>query len=518
MELGKLTSLIKLILNKNQLSANIPLEFGLLSELGLLDLSANRLNKSIPKSLGYLSKLFYLNLGNNQLSQEIPVELGNLGQLSELDLSQNLLKGEIPSEICNLNSLEKLNLSRNKLSGLIPSCFEGMNGLSSIDISYNELQGPLPNSRAFQNASIETLRGNNGLCGNVRGLPSCGPFQSHKHGLGKIWAIVFPLFGGLVLLIVVIGVFFSKKRKELHRQQSSVHAPGLFSILNFEGKLVYEEIIRATNDFDSRYCIGSGGYGSVYRAELPSGDILAIKKFHSQHVVEMGDQKAFTSEIKALTEIQHRHIVKFYGFCSHIRHSFVIYEFLERGSLATILSNEEKAKELGWSNRMNVIKGVAKALSYMHHDCSPPIVHRDISSKNVLLDMEYEAHVSDFGTAKFLKKDSSNWSELAGTYGYIAPELAYTMNVTEKCDVYSFGVLTLEIIKGNHPRDFLSSFPSPSSVVNLALNDMLDPRLAAPSRDVQDKLISIVEIAFSCLDANPESRPTMQIVCQQLCT
>ncbi|KAJ0035700.1 hypothetical protein Pint_26369 [Pistacia integerrima] len=166
---------------------------------------------------------------------------------------------------------------------------------------------------------------------------------------------------------------------------------------------------------------------------------------------------------------------------------------------------------------MNIIKGVANALSYMHHDCSPPIVHRDISSKNVLLDLEYEAHVSDFGTAKFLKQDSSNWSELAGTYGYVAPELAYTMTITKKCDVYSFGVLMLEIIRGNHLGDFLSLFLSLSSNVNLVLTDMLDPRLATPSHDVQDKLISMMEVAFSCLEANPESRPTMQIVCQRLC-
>ncbi|KAJ0034861.1 hypothetical protein Pint_26356 [Pistacia integerrima] len=152
---------------------------------------------------------------------------------------------------------------------------------------------------------------------------------------------------------------------------------------------------------------------------------------------------------------------------------------------------------------MNIIEGVANTVSYMHHDCSTPIVHRDISSKNVLLDMEYEAHVSDSGTAKFLKQDSSNWSELAGTYGYVAPGMLQNMNVTEKCDVYSFGVLTLKIIKE-------------ISNVNLALADMLDPRLATPSRGVQDKLISIMEVVFSCLDANSESRPTMQIVCQRL--
>ncbi|KAL9409090.1 hypothetical protein AB3S75_047470 [Citrus x aurantiifolia] len=167
---------------------------------------------------------------------------------------------------------------------------------------------------------------------------------------------------------------------------------------------------------------------------------------------------------------------------------------------------------------MNVIKGVADALSYLHHDCFPPIVHRDISSKNLLLDLEYEVHVADFGIAKFLKPDSSNWTEFAGTYGYIAPELAYTMKITEKCDVYSFGVLVLEVIRGKHPRDFLSSTSSPSPSLNtdIALDEVLDPRLPVPSCSVQEKLISIMEVGFSRLKESPESRPTMKIVSQQL--
>ena len=135
---------------------------------------------------------------------------------------------------------------------------------------------------------------------------------------------------------------------------------------------------------------------------------------------EIAQQKEFLNEIRALTEIRHRNIVKLHGFCSHSQFSILIYEYLERGSLATILSNDRGAKELDWSKRLNIIKGVALALSYLHHDCSSPIVHRDISSKNILLDSEYEAHVSDFGIAKLLNQDSSNWTSFAGTYGYIA--------------------------------------------------------------------------------------------------
>ncbi|CDP20802.1 unnamed protein product [Coffea canephora] len=179
---------------------------------------------------------------------------------------------------------------------------------------------------------------------------------------------------------------------------------------------MYREIIKATEEFSEIFCIGEGGFGS----------------------------------------------------------------YLERGSLAKFFSVDEEAKELDWEKRVNIIKGVAHALSYMHHDCTPSIVHRDISSNNVLLDSEYEARLSDFGTAKFLRKDSSNWTTLGGTLGYVAPELAYTLRVTEKCDVYSFGILTLETIKGTHPGDII--------------------------------LISTIKLAKACLHVNPESRPTMHMI------
>ncbi|KAH9726759.1 MDIS1-interacting receptor like kinase 2 [Citrus sinensis] len=519
-ELGKLNSLTKLILRGNQLTGRLPTEIGSFKELEYLDLSANRFNNSVPKSLGSLLKLHYLSLSNNQFVQELPKELEKLVQLSELDLSHNFLGGELLSQICNMESLEKLNLSHNNLSGSIPNCFEGMHGLSVIDISDNQLQGPVPNSTAFRNAPVEALEGNKELCGGVKGMQPCKVFSSHKQNSGAKWfAIVFPVLGALFVSMALIAIFILRKRKSDSgdRQSSSQNPQELFFILNFDGKLVYDEIVRATNDFDAEYCIGNGGHGSVYRAELPSGEVVAVKKFHSSLPCDqIADQKEFSTEVKALTEIRHRNIVKLYGFCSHARHSFLVYEFLERGSLAAILSNDAAAQELGWSQRMNVIKGVADALSYLHHDCFPPIVHRDISSKNLLLDLEYEAHVADFGIAKFLKPDSSNWTEFAGTYGYIAPELAYTMKITEKCDVYSFGVLVLEVIKGKHPRDFLSSTSSPSLNTDIALNEMLDPRLPVPSCSVQEKLISIMEVAFSCLNESPESRPTMKIVSQQL--
>ena len=154
---------------------------------------------------------------------------------------------------------------------------------------------------------------------------------------------------------------------------------------------------------------------------LPTEQVLAVKKFHRTPESEKTSLKAFMSEIDVLMGIRHRNIVKLYGFYSHAKHSFLIYEFVERGSLRNVLQNDEQAVEMDWVKRLNLVKGIVSACSYMHHDCSPPIIHRDISSNNVLLDAEFEAHVSDFGSARLLMPDSSNWTSFAGTYGYTAP-------------------------------------------------------------------------------------------------
>ncbi|XP_065847537.1 MDIS1-interacting receptor like kinase 2-like [Euphorbia lathyris] len=285
----------------------------------------------------------------------------------------------------------------------------------------------------------------------------------------------------------------------------------LLSISIFDGKVVFEEIIQATNNFDEMYCIGEGGFGCVYRAELLSGNTVAVKKFK-----DVANQKEFLNEIRVLTEIRHRNVVKLFGFCSHVRHTFLVSEYLQNGSLEKVLRDDATAKKLEWDQRLKIVKGVAHALSYMHHECIPPIVHRDISSKNILLDTEYEAHVSDFGTAKLLNLDSSNQTVLAGTFGYVAPELAYTMEVTEKCDVYSFGVLVLEIIKGNHPSDLVSMLLSPTGKMEIVLTDVLDKRVLLPSTEVQDQLTSIISLAFLCLNVNPQFRPDMKFVSQLL--
>ncbi|XP_027166043.1 MDIS1-interacting receptor like kinase 2-like [Coffea eugenioides] len=508
-----LASMLNLNLQNNQLFGNIPEEVSLLKNLLYLDLSRNFLRGSIPETLGGYQQLFYLNLSNNNLSQQIPPQMGKLTRLSVLDLSHNHITGEIPPEFRSFQSLEILDISHNNLSGFLPNALAELPGYLHIDISFNNLEGPIPYGRAFKNITIEELRGNKGLCGNITGLQACrSPQLSMKRvkdkGLNLVLVIVLPLLGSLILLCAFFGALKICRQRERKTTENVVDAD-LFSISTFDGKAMYREILKATEDFSEIFCIGEGGYGSVYKAMLPPGNLVAVKRLHL--LPEKVYFNSFLNEIRALTNIKHRNIVKLYGFCSNSTNSFLVYEYLERGSLAKIFSMEEEAKELDWEKRVNIIKGVAHALSYMHHDCTPSIVHRDISSNNVLLDSEYEARVSDFGTAKFLRKDSSNWTTLAGTLGYVAPELAYTMSVTEKCDVYSFGDLTLEIIKGKHPGELVVHLLS-STPGDIELKDLLDRRLSHPTQEIEKILISTVKLAKACLHVNPKSRPTMHIV------
>ncbi|KAH7858617.1 hypothetical protein Vadar_025915 [Vaccinium darrowii] len=520
--LGKLVLLFNLTLSNNKLSRSIPLEIGSLSSLQHLDLSGNNLSGPIQGKLGECVKLEMLNLSRNLLRETIPNELGTLRFLQSLDLGCNLLTGEIPPGIGALQCLETLNLSHNMLSGSIPSTFNRISSLISVDISYNHFEGSLPNTTAFQDAPFEAYQNNDRLCGNKTGLMPCSIKQS-KRDKGRnhnkvVLLVVVPILGTLVIIVAMNFLVHRNKMGDMEIELNRATTEDLFEIWSFDGKLVHENIIEATEDFNEKHCIGVGGYGVVYRAELPSGLVVAVKKFHPSQDGEFHILRSFTSEIRALTEIRHRHIIRLFGYCSHPRHSYLVYEFLEGGSLEKKLSCEKEALSLDWGKRVNIVKCLADALSYMHHGCSFPVIHRDISSKNVLLDLEDVAYLSDFGTARLLNLHSSNWTSFAGTLGYAAPELAYTMEVNEKLDVYSFGVLTLEVVIGRHPGDLVASLSSsslessPPSSRGILLKDLLDKRLPLPTNQAEEAVALAVKLALACLHPSPRSRPTMEQV------
>ncbi|KAF8731874.1 hypothetical protein HU200_015818 [Digitaria exilis] len=451
-ELSNLVNLYTLDLSQNQFSGHIPPEFGQLGNLQYLNISANKLSGIIPQELGNCIKLISLALNHNSLSGDLPVTIGNLRSLQiVLDVSNNKLTGRLPAELGNLAQLELLNLSHNEFSGNIPPSIGSMNSLLTLDVSYNNLEGALPTGRLFRNASIRWFLHNKDLCGSLTGLPLCSSIPVMKHHNERIHnlglAISIPMCIAIILLIAVII------------NTGTAGTRDVLSVWNFDGKFAFEDIAEATENFSDKYIIGSGGYGTVYKAQLQGGRL--------------------------------------------------------GGNLCAILKNEELSKELDWSKRVAIATDVAQAIYYLHQECNPPIIHRDITSKNILLDAAFKAYVSDFGIARMLKPDSSNWSELAGTYGYIAPELSYTSVVTTKCDVYSFGVVVLEIMMGMYPTE-LQSIASMGQRQELEIEDILDTRPSLPTIAEKKEIALLVEVTFACLQTAPQYRPEMQDVYQKL--
>ncbi|GKU97124.1 hypothetical protein SLEP1_g10304 [Rubroshorea leprosula] len=540
-DIGKAKSLKFLNLEHNRFSGPIPFQIGRLSMLSEFSIDQNFINGEIPSELGNLTNLWTLDLShnsltvelslsNNSLSGSIPIQMGNLSWLSRIDISHNSISGSIPFQLGNCFSLRELTLSNNYINGGIPLEIGSLSLLSLIDISHNSISGKIP-PQLGNLLYLEALDlSYNHLSGQIpikllhfpkrSFIGNKGLYDHHlRNKVLRHVKIILPI----TTFVVLVSLALLLLSRRIHRAKSKESYPSpmkngdIFSVWNFDGRIAYEDIIKVTEDFDIKYCIGTGGYGSVYRAQLPSGQVVALKKLHRMEADEPAFDKSFKNEVKMLIEIQHKNIVKLHGFCLHKRCMFLIYEYMERGSLFCVLRNDDEAVELDWNIRVNVIKNIAHALSYLHHDCNPPIIHRDKSSNNILLNSKQEAFVADFGNSRFLDLDSSNYTVLAGTYGYIAPELAYTIVVTEKCDVYSFGVVALEELMGRHPGELLTSLSSSSSSLqNVMLSDILDTRLSPPrSRNLMKNILVATTLALACLRGKPKSRPTMKFVSQQ---
>ncbi|BBH10202.1 Leucine-rich repeat receptor-like protein kinase family protein, partial [Prunus dulcis] len=552
-ELGLCTNLTYLALASNHLEGNIPSSIGQLRELQYLDLHMNSLDSSIPSELGFCTNLTYLDLSSNSLEGLIPSSIGQLRELQYLDLSYNSLNSSIPSELVPSSSnefldssipselglctnLTYLDLSRNQLSGSIPLTLSNLSRIQGLDLSNNNLNGSFPTEIAFprlrkfylshNNFTDNTFVGNSGLCGDARGLTrAC---NSKKNNNKVIIGVLVPVCSiSVVAITIALILMFHKKTKcALKEIKSTAQNFENFEslILQEEVKFTFGEVVKAIDDFHEKYCIGKGGFGRVYKAELLSGQVVAVKRLNmsDSNDIPAINLQSFENEIRTLTNVRHRNIIRLYGFCSRRGCIFLLYEYLERGSLGKALYGVEGVTQLGWATRVKIVHGLAHALSYLHHDCSPPIVHRDVTVNNVLLESDFEARLSDFGTARLISANSSNWTHIVGSFGYMAPELALTMRVTDKCDVYSFGVVALEVMMGRHPGDLLESQLSKSSKsmtednAELLLKDLLDQRLEAPSNELAKAVVVVMSLALACIRTRPGSRPTMLYVAQKL--
>ncbi|KAL2517972.1 LRR receptor-like serine/threonine-protein kinase ERECTA [Abeliophyllum distichum] len=520
LEFQRLESMTYLNLSSNDIKGPIPIELSRIGNLDTLDLSNNRISGYMPSSLGDLEHLLKLNLSKNDLTGIIPAEFSNLRSVMEIDLSNNHLSGLIPQELGQLQNLFLLNLVNNTLSGDVMSLANCIS-LTILNVSYNNLDGNIPTGNNFSRFLPDSFLGNPGLCGYWLSSSCHASRPTERVAISKA-AILGISLGALVILLMIL-VAACRPHNPKPFMDGPLDKPVNYSspklvILHMNMALhVYEDIMRMTENLSEKYIIGYGASSTVYKCVLKNCKPVAVKKLYSHYPHCL---KEFETELETVGSIKHRNLVSLQGYSLSPYGNLLFYDYMENGSLWDLLHGPTKRKKLDWDTRLHIALGAAQGLAYLHHDCSPRIIHRDVKSSNILLDKDYEAHLTDFGIAKSLCVSKSHTSTyVLGTIGYIDPEYARTSRLTEKSDVYSYGIVLLELLTGRKAVDNESNLHHLilTKASNNAVMDTVDPEISETCRDLGE-VKKVFQLALLCTKRQPSERPTMHEVARVLGT
>lgn len=539
-----LFNLSSLRLTGNFLSGELPSRVAW--NLSRLEISDNKFSGRIPEGISSWTKLNVFKASNNLLSGEIPTAFTNLSQLSVLLLDGNSLSGELPSEIKSWNSLITLHLARNNLSGPIPSAISYLQGLLDLDLSENQFSGQIPPQLggvrlttlnlssnkltgripfAFDNLAYENSFLNNlDLCASspISNLHNCYTKSSNSHkSPPKIIAMIVVLTAFIILIAILCTLFvFRRYLKKKHIGDLTTWKLTSFHKLDF----TEANILCCLTENN---LIGSGGSGKVYRIEIGRrGEYVAVKRIWNTRKLDQTLEKEFLSEVHILGSIRHSNIVKLLCCISSEDSKLLVYEYMENQSLDKWLHGKKRKSGCGldWPMRLQIAIGAAQGLCYMHHDCSPAIIHRDVKSSNILLDSDFKARIADFGLAKILTKpnpgQANTLSAIAGSFGYIPPEYAYSTSVNERVDVYSFGVVLLELVTGKEAHEGgvdmnLAEWAWRHYSEGNSMVEALDPEIKQ-ANSYMEEINLVFKLGLICSSTLPSSRPTMKEVLEIL--
>ncbi|KAI5060397.1 hypothetical protein GOP47_0024817 [Adiantum capillus-veneris] len=468
---ANLSRLEELDLAQNMFTGLIPASLATLYTLSVsLDLSSNNLTGAVPSSVGGMLKLQSMNLSDNSLSGKIPPSFGDCQGMQTLDLSNNKLEGEIPDALGQMMSLRYLNLSHNELSGALPSSLGLLDGLLSLNVSYNALEGTIPTRGVYTNLSEFSFVGNPALCGYPSST-SCGsPPADHSKRKTTPIILIACVAGGAILAAVVCACmwWWCCMGKPKDRDTSEEVVDGdleegeSFDIEMPQFKAwTVKELQAATNDFAAANVLGSGAVSVCYKGMMEDVKgakkrVVAVKRLNvgpDSYGVEA--RRSFVNELRTICKARHRNLVKVSGYCVDGGEVALVMEYMEEGDLDGHLYGARKGS-FCWDDRLNVALDVAEGLVYLHHEYVQPIIHCDLKPKNILLGTDRVAKISDFGIAKLLDLGEAadmSISKFRGTFGYAAPEYATGTRISTKADVYSYGVLLLELVTGLRPTD-----------------------------------------------------------------